>query len=173
MDASATVEVQGTFCLDFSDGIYDIKSESIGNFFFFFSVPPRFIKIPQDTIAYEKEDVEFSCQAFGKPEPKIQWLKNSETITVNDYLQFVNGYNLKILGLMEMDAGIFQCVASNAAGNVQTAARLTVLKPGKKKKNFFLFPLQQVSRVLEAAVKSSEYLISLDLCFFFIKKMSN
>ncbi|KAK6631106.1 hypothetical protein RUM43_014202 [Polyplax serrata] len=91
-------------------------------------VPPRFQKVPQDTIAYEKQDLELGCQAYGKPEPRIQWLKNGELIKVNDYIQFVNGYNLKILGLMKMDAGIFQCVAFNAAGNIQTAARLTVLQ---------------------------------------------
>lgn len=81
-------------------------------------------------MAYEKEDVELSCQVYGKPDPKVQWLKNGEVITVNDYLQYSNGYSLRILGLMQMDAGIFQCIASNAAGNVQTAARLTVLQAG-------------------------------------------
>lgn len=85
----------------------------------------------------EKKDLELGCQVYGKPEPKIQWLKNGELITVNDYLQFTNGYNLKILGLMEMDAGIFQCVASNAAGNIQTAARLTVLRAGNIQYSIF------------------------------------
>lgn len=89
------------------------------------------MKIPQDTISYEKEDVELSCQVRGKPEPKVQWLKNGELITANDYIQLVNGYNLKIFGLMKMDAGIFQCVAHNAVGYIQTAARLTVLQTGK------------------------------------------
>ncbi|EEB12791.1 Neogenin precursor, putative [Pediculus humanus corporis] len=99
-------------------------------------VPPRFLKVPEDTIAYEKQDVELVCQAYGKPEPKIQWLKNGEVITDNDYLQVVNGYNLKILGLMKLDAGIFQCVAVNAAGNVQAAARLTVLQPEDNHQGF-------------------------------------
>lgn len=31
---------------------------------------------------------------------------------------------------MSLDAGIFQCVASNPAGEIQAAARLVVLKPG-------------------------------------------
>uniref|UniRef100_A0A0A9YF81 Fibronectin type-III domain-containing protein n=1 Tax=Lygus hesperus TaxID=30085 RepID=A0A0A9YF81_LYGHE len=40
----------------------------------------------------------------------------------------VNGNNLRILGVMELDFGIFQCVASNPAGNIQSAALLTVTK---------------------------------------------
>lgn len=32
---------------------------------------------------------------------------------------------------MQLDYGIFQCVASNPAGNIQAAALLTVKHPGK------------------------------------------
>lgn len=31
---------------------------------------------------------------------------------------------------MYLDSGIFQCVASNPAGNIQAAAHLTIIKPG-------------------------------------------
>ncbi|XP_033610053.1 neogenin-like isoform X2 [Cryptotermes secundus] len=95
-------------------------------------VPPRFLKHPSDRFALEKEDVEFECAVYGKPEPQVQWVKNGDIISQNDYLQVVNGYNLRILGLMEMDAGIFQCVGSNEAGNIQAAARLTIVQPGEK-----------------------------------------
>lgn len=76
--------------------------------------------------------MEFECAVYGKPEPQVQWVKNGDIISQNDYLQVVNGYNLRILGLMEMDAGIFQCVGSNEAGNIQAAARLTIVQPGEK-----------------------------------------
>lgn len=36
-------------------------------------------------------------------------------------------HNLKIMGLMTSDSGIFQCVAENPAGNIQTSASLKVL----------------------------------------------
>jgi neogenin len=96
----------------------------------YFIVPPRFLKRPSDRFALEKEDVEFECAVYGKPEPHVHWVKNGDIISQNDYLQVVNGYNLRILGLMEMDAGVFQCVSSNAAGNIQAAARLTIVQPG-------------------------------------------
>lgn len=38
--------------------------------------------------------------------------------------------NLKILGLMTMDSGMFQCLASNPAGNIQSSAFLNVFHAG-------------------------------------------
>ncbi|XP_026287667.1 netrin receptor DCC isoform X2 [Frankliniella occidentalis] len=90
-------------------------------------VPPRFIKQPQNKVAVEKDDLELECEVYGKPEPKVYWVKNGDIITQNEYIQVVGGYNLRILGLMSMDSGIFQCIATNPAGNIQAAARLTVV----------------------------------------------
>lgn len=118
-------------------------------------VPPKFIKIPTDRIAYEKDELEMVCSIWGKPTPIIQWLKNGDVITPNDYMQIVNGYNqfsyiklmtsffsiwfllsyssqnLRILGLIDADAGMFQCVGNNPAGSIQAAARLEIIKPSE------------------------------------------
>ncbi|XP_006565869.1 neogenin isoform X5 [Apis mellifera] len=94
-------------------------------------VPPRFIKKPEDKIASENQDLEFECEIYGKPQPKITWLKNGERITLSAYWQIVNGYNLRINGLLPIDAGIFQCIGTNSAGTVQAAARLTINQPKK------------------------------------------
>jgi len=56
-----------------------------------FLVPPKFIKKPEDKIASESQDLEFECEIYGKPEPKITWLKNGERITLSAYWQIVNG----------------------------------------------------------------------------------
>ncbi|XP_033366123.1 neogenin isoform X3 [Bombus vosnesenskii] len=92
-------------------------------------VPPRFIRKPEDKVASENQDLEFECEIYGKPEPKITWLKNGERITLSAYWQIVNGYNLRINGLLLIDAGIFQCIGTNSAGSVQAAARLTINQP--------------------------------------------
>ncbi|XP_033336090.1 neogenin protein frazzled isoform X4 [Megalopta genalis] len=97
-------------------------------------VPPRFLKKPEDKVASENQDLEFECEIYGKPEPKISWLKNGERITFNAYWQIINGSNLRINGLLKIDAGIFQCIGTNSAGSVQAAARLTISQP--KKVNF-------------------------------------
>ncbi|XP_077263580.1 neogenin protein frazzled isoform X6 [Temnothorax americanus] len=92
-------------------------------------VPPRFLKKPEDKVASESQDLEFECEIYGKPEPKITWLKNGERITLSAYWQIVNGYNLRINGLLPIDAGIFQCMGMNPAGSVQASARLTINQP--------------------------------------------
>ncbi|XP_055311866.1 neogenin isoform X2 [Sitodiplosis mosellana] len=97
-------------------------------------VPPKFIQNPTDRIAYEKDELEMVCAIRGKPTPIVQWLKNGDVITPNDYMQIVNGHNLRILGLIETDAGMFQCIGHNSAGSVQAAARLEIATPRKKGK---------------------------------------
>lgn len=41
-------------------------------------------------------------------------------------------HNLQIHGLINSDAGMFQCIGSNPAGSIQAAARLQIGKLGKK-----------------------------------------
>lgn len=96
-------------------------------------VPPKFIQSPRDKSAYEKEELELECAIRGKPKPIIRWLKNGDAITPNDYMQMVGGHNLRILGLLQSDAGMFQCVGINPAGSVQAAARLRIIQPGELK----------------------------------------
>lgn len=94
-------------------------------------VPPKFVEIPHDRVALEKEELELVCAIRGKPTPVIQWLKNGDVITPNDYMQVVGGHNLRILGLINSDAGMFQCVGTNPEGSVQAAARLQIIETGK------------------------------------------
>ncbi|CAG7836151.1 unnamed protein product, partial [Allacma fusca] len=96
-------------------------------------VMPRVLSTPANFFAYEKEDVELPCKIYGKPAPAIEWYKNAEMIFEGDYFQIVNGNNLKILGLVASDAGMYQCVGTNPAGNVQASVHLQVLKPGEIK----------------------------------------
>lgn len=94
-------------------------------------VPPRLIEHPTDRVAQVKEELELVCAMRGRPTPVVQWLKNGDLIRPNDYMQVVNGHNLRILGLIESDAGMFQCVAANPAGSVQASARLQIAQPGR------------------------------------------
>ena len=104
-------------------------------------IPPRFRQRPSDKKAQEKEELELVCEIEGKPTPHIQWLKNGDVITPNEYMQIVNGHNLRILGLLPTDSGMFQCVGSNPAGTVQAAARLQIVTPGTRLlKTLLLFP---------------------------------
>ncbi|XP_066262767.1 neogenin isoform X2 [Euwallacea similis] len=90
-------------------------------------VPPKFLKKPQNRTEHLSKDVELDCSVYGIPEPKVRWFKDGEVVKYSEYYQLVNGNNLKIMGLITTDTGIFQCLASNPAGNIQAAANLKVL----------------------------------------------
>ena len=66
--------------------------------------------------------------------------KNGDLIIESEYFQIVRESNLKILGLVGLDAGIYQCVATNQVGNIQSSAELKVVKKfGKKNSNIDSF----------------------------------
>ena len=44
--------------------------------------------------------------------------------------------SLKILGLVERDSGVYQCVAINEVGNAQASAQLKVLRAGTSMRHF-------------------------------------
>lgn len=71
-------------------------------------MPPKFLKKPVDKIELINKDVELECVVKGKPEPKMQWFKNGELISPNDYYQLVNGYVFLITVLLNIDfSGIY------------------------------------------------------------------
>ncbi|XP_027837989.1 neogenin isoform X2 [Aphis gossypii] len=117
-------------------------------------VKPQFIRKPKDTMVLEKEDIILECEVAGKPPPRVTWLKNGDRIKQDEYLQFVNGTNLKISGLMTMDSGMFQCLASNPAGNIQSSAFLNVFHAAEKPKDL-KNNLPSSPRALEASFVSS------------------
>ena len=90
-------------------------------------VAPKFVKTPQDTVAVEKGDIELECEVEGSPVPTVQWYKNGDLIIESEYFQIVRGSSLKILGLVGLDAGVYQCMANNVAGNIQASAQLRVI----------------------------------------------
>lgn len=55
-----------------------------------------------------------------------------EKLIIN-IIVFVFRHNLRILGLIESDAGMFQCIGSNSAGSIQAAARLEIVTPSKSR----------------------------------------
>lgn len=91
------------------------------------TVAPRFNMRPQNIETRVKSEVQLECDVVGVPKPNIVWLKNGDLFTPSDYFQIIDGRNLRILGLLESDAGIYQCLAENDVGNIQASAQLVVL----------------------------------------------
>ncbi|XP_064009715.1 protein sidekick-1 isoform X2 [Pogoniulus pusillus] len=96
--------------------------------------PPYFTAEPDSMILAEVEkDVDILCQAMGVPLPTLVWYKDSVPLSKLEnprYKVLLSG-GLKIHALRPQDAGIFQCFASNKAGEIQTYTYLDVtnIKP--------------------------------------------
>lgn len=66
---------------------------------------------------------------MGTPEPGFQWFKDDKPISAGgrfDISQSVSGFTLVIKGCEVEDGGEYKCEASNKAGSVSTACKITV-----------------------------------------------
>ena len=66
---------------------------------------------------------------MGTPEPTFQWYKNDQPISTGgryDISQSVSGFTLVIKDCQVEDSGEYKCDATNKAGIVSTAAKITV-----------------------------------------------
>lgn len=78
-----------------------------------------------------------TCNVTGRPTPKVTWLKNGEPLMLgqpydsnDDQRMIVRGNSLSIFSVEDVDAGIYQCWAENAAGQIGMAMRLTIQAGG-------------------------------------------
>uniref|UniRef100_A0A8C2RZL3 Sidekick cell adhesion molecule 1 n=1 Tax=Capra hircus TaxID=9925 RepID=A0A8C2RZL3_CAPHI len=97
--------------------------------FFLFKEPPYFTVEPESRILAEvEENVDIVCEAMGVPPPALQWFKDAVSINKlqNPRYQVLAGGGLRVRQLRPEDSGIFQCLASNAGGEVQTHTYLDV-----------------------------------------------
>uniref|UniRef100_A0AC35G7L0 Neogenin n=1 Tax=Panagrolaimus sp. PS1159 TaxID=55785 RepID=A0AC35G7L0_9BILA len=90
-------------------------------------VPPGISKKPTNKITQETSDVEFDCEISeeSNPKPSVNWYKNGEKLIPSEYFVVDSG-KLRILGLVKDDQGIYQCIAENEAGSIQSSAQLIV-----------------------------------------------
>ncbi|XP_078604300.1 hemicentin-1-like [Branchiostoma floridae x Branchiostoma japonicum] len=92
--------------------------------------PPGFILHPSDVEVFPGDTTYFSCNATGVPTPQISWTFHPKTpgsgqLHPNQSLTS----DLWVVNAGYQDEGIYQCTASNTAGNVTTMARLNILTP--------------------------------------------
>ena len=97
---------------------------------FILAVAPRFLRRPKSVVKQVNADVEFECEVDGIPKPRITWLHNGDVITPTSYFQIIDGHNLKILGIVESDAGMYQCFAENEVGSIKASAQMVIVEPG-------------------------------------------
>lgn len=92
-------------------------------------LPPEFIESLIDTTAREGQPHQLSCRVIGHPLPLISWYKNGTCVDhCRDYvITFDNGLcTLSFSQVFVEDGAVFECRASNEAGDADTVATLTV-----------------------------------------------
>ncbi|MEE6468147.1 hypothetical protein FKM82_008177 [Ascaphus truei] len=93
------------------------------------NVPPA-ILIQQrsfNATAERQEDVTLLCRATGSPEPQISWHRNGKVVEENDkYALGDDNTELTIKNIINSDAGIFICRATNKAGFTEKESFLQV-----------------------------------------------
>ncbi|XP_016526740.1 protein tyrosine phosphatase receptor type Db isoform X17 [Poecilia formosa] len=95
--------------------------------------PPRFTRTPQNQTGVQGGVASFVCQATGDPQPKIVWNKKGKKVTNQRFevIEFDDGSGsvLRIQPLRTpRDEAIYECHASNPAGELTAATRLSVLR---------------------------------------------
>ncbi|KAM4861104.1 hemicentin-1 [Thomomys bottae] len=74
--------------------------------------------------------LELDCHVTGSPPPTIMWLKDGHLVDEKDGFKILlNGRKLVITQAQVSDTGLYQCVASNMAGNHRKEFEVTVHVP--------------------------------------------
>ncbi|XP_028974540.2 receptor-type tyrosine-protein phosphatase F isoform X11 [Esox lucius] len=94
---------------------------------------PRFVKSPEDQTGISGGVASFVCQATGEPKPRITWMKKGKKVSSQRFevIEFDDGSGsvLRIQPLRtHRDEAIYECTATNTAGEINTSAKLTVLE---------------------------------------------
>uniref|UniRef100_A0A8C6X3Q7 Immunoglobulin superfamily DCC subclass member 4 n=1 Tax=Naja naja TaxID=35670 RepID=A0A8C6X3Q7_NAJNA len=93
------------------------------------STLPQFFQHPEPQSVPENGMARFECRIKGLPAPVITWQKDKEAVPSEPrFIVLPNGV-LQITDVQEGDAGVYHCVATNAAGRRYSLdAPLTLLK---------------------------------------------
>ncbi|KAI7810463.1 putative protein tyrosine phosphatase [Triplophysa rosa] len=95
--------------------------------------PPRFTRTPTDQIGVQGGVASFVCQATGDPHPKITWSRKGKKVTNQRFevIDFEDGSGsvLRVQPLRTpRDEAVYECVASNEAGEISASTHLSVLR---------------------------------------------
>ncbi|RMX58472.1 hypothetical protein pdam_00022152, partial [Pocillopora damicornis] len=84
---------------------------------------PEIVLHPLNATKVEGENITWSCNATGNPEPNISWIFYGSHIktTYNPRIAFSKGrQKMTITSIIRMDSGEYQCMATNMLGNVSS-----------------------------------------------------
>ena len=74
--------------------------------------------------------MEFTCEATGRPKPRITWFRNKKPFIVDGKSGIKlekNGQRLIFTRLVEKDSGFYECSIENRGGNLVRSVTLNVI----------------------------------------------
>ncbi|KAM6972081.1 protein tyrosine phosphatase receptor type Db [Aplochiton taeniatus] len=116
--------------------------------------PPRFTRSPEDQTGVQGGVASFVCQAAGEPQPKIVWNKKGKKVSNQRFevIDFDDGSGsvLRIQPLRTpRDEAIYECHASNSAGEITASTRLGVLREDQLPSGFPTIDMGPQLKVVE------------------------
>uniref|UniRef100_A0A3Q1KB55 Receptor-type tyrosine-protein phosphatase delta n=1 Tax=Anabas testudineus TaxID=64144 RepID=A0A3Q1KB55_ANATE len=120
----------------------------------FHAAPPRFTRTPEDQTGVQGGVASFVCQAAGDPQPKIVWNKKGKKVSNQRFevIEFDDGSGsvLRIQPLRTpRDEAIYECHASNSAGEITASTRLNVLREDQLPSGFPTIDMGPQLKVVE------------------------
>nr|XP_060629308.1 receptor-type tyrosine-protein phosphatase F isoform X10 [Anolis sagrei ordinatus] len=117
---------------------------------------PNFMKTPEDQIGISGGVASFVCQATGDPKPRITWMKKGKKVSSQRFevIEFDDGSGsvLRIQPLRVLrDEAIYECMATNSVGEINTSAKLTVLEENQIPSGFPTIDMGPQLKVVEKA----------------------
>ncbi|XP_029921003.1 protein tyrosine phosphatase receptor type Db isoform X4 [Myripristis murdjan] len=116
--------------------------------------PPRFTRTPEDQTGVQGGVASFVCQATGDPQPKIVWNKKGKKVSNQRFevIDFDDGSGsvLRIQPLRTpRDEAVYECHASNSAGEITASTRLNVLREDQLPSGFPTIDMGPQLKVVE------------------------
>ncbi|CAF2085028.1 unnamed protein product [Rotaria magnacalcarata] len=117
--------------------------------------PPKFSDQLSDVTVFEGSTAKFRCEVKGKPTPKIEWLKNGESLVVESRIQQLYDEDVATLVIKKIkldDNGEYICRATNDEGSDISSAQLTVKAhiPGENEEDYAATLAQEDEVVVQA-----------------------
>uniref|UniRef100_A0A4W6GBF8 Receptor-type tyrosine-protein phosphatase delta n=1 Tax=Lates calcarifer TaxID=8187 RepID=A0A4W6GBF8_LATCA len=114
----------------------------------------EFTRTPEDQTGVQGGVASFVCQATGDPQPKIVWNKKGKKVSNQRFevIEFDDGSGsvLRIQPLRTpRDEAIYECHASNSAGEITASTRLSVLREDQLPSGFPTIDMGPQLKVVE------------------------
>ncbi|KAJ7316449.1 hypothetical protein JRQ81_002611 [Phrynocephalus forsythii] len=113
---------------------------------------PRFVQVPEDITVEEGRFCRIDFKVSGLPTPDVAWYLNGRLVHPDEYHKMIvseKGFHSFIFEVVRVyDAGTWECVAYNRAGEASFTVKLDVIAREHRKAPVFIFKPQS-TRVYE------------------------